>query len=45
MLQVFDQAASPTKGKEVGKLMEFLCTCIKLIQDKSVAQELQDLIK
>jgi hypothetical protein len=25
--------------------MEFLCTCVKLIQDKSVVQELQDLIK
>ena len=25
--------------------MEFLCTCVKMIQDKSVVQELQDLIK
>jgi hypothetical protein len=25
--------------------MEFLCTCVKLIQDKSVVQELQNLIK
>jgi hypothetical protein len=25
--------------------MEFLYTCVKLIQDKGVVQELQDLIK
>jgi hypothetical protein len=45
MPQVFDPSASPTEGKEVRKLMEFLHTCVKLIQDKCTAQELQDLIK
>jgi hypothetical protein len=45
MPHAFDQSASPTKEKEVIKLMEFLCTCVKLIQDKSVVQELQDLVK
>jgi hypothetical protein len=25
--------------------MEFVCTCVKMIQDKGVVQELQDLIK
>jgi hypothetical protein len=45
MPQAFDPSASPTEGKEVSKLMEFLCTCVKLIQDKGVVQELQDLIK
>ena len=45
MPQVFDPSASPTKGKEVSKLMEFLHTYVKLIQDKGVLQELQDLIK
>jgi hypothetical protein len=32
-------------GKEVSKLIEFLYTCIKLIQDVNVVQELQNLIK
>jgi hypothetical protein len=41
----FDQSASPKEGKEVRKLMEFLYTCIKLIQDESVVQELQNLIR
>jgi hypothetical protein len=36
MTQAFDPSASPTEGKEVNKLMEFLCTCVKLIQDKGV---------
>jgi uncharacterized protein YqgV (UPF0045/DUF77 family) len=45
MPQVFDPYASPIEGKEVSKLMEFLYTCVKLIQDKGVVQELQDLIK
>jgi hypothetical protein len=45
MPQAFDPSASPTEGKEVRKLMEFLHTCVKLIQDKGVVQELQDLIK
>jgi hypothetical protein len=42
---VFDPSTSPTEGKEVRKLMEFLCTCVKMIQDKGIVQELQDLIK
>jgi hypothetical protein len=41
----FDQSASPKEGKEVSKLMEFLYTCIKLIQDESIVQELQNLIR
>jgi hypothetical protein len=45
MPQAFDQSASPIEGNEVSKLMEFSCTCVKLIQDKSDVQELQDLIK
>jgi hypothetical protein len=45
MPQAFDPFASPTEGKEVSKLMEFLYTCVKLIQDKGTVQELQDLIK
>jgi hypothetical protein len=45
MPQAFDPSASPTERKEVRKLMECLCTCVKLIQDKSDVQELQDLIK
>jgi hypothetical protein len=45
MPYAFDPSASPTEWKEVSKLMEFLHTCVKLIQDKGVVQELQDLIK
>jgi hypothetical protein len=45
MPQAFDQSASPREGKEVSKLMEFLYTCIKLIQDESIVQELQSLIR
>ena len=41
----FDQSTSPKEGKQVSKLMEFLYTCIKLIQDESVVQELQNLIR
>jgi hypothetical protein len=41
----FNQSASPKEGQEVSKLMEFLYTCIKLIQDESVVQELQNLIR
>jgi urease gamma subunit len=41
----FDYSASPREGKAVSKLMEFLCTCINLIRDKRVVQELQNLIK
>jgi hypothetical protein len=45
MPQAFDQFVLPREGKEVNKLMEFLYTCIKLIQDESVVQELQNLIR
>jgi hypothetical protein len=41
----FDQSTLPKEGKEVRKLMGFLYTCIKLIQDESVVQELQKLIR
>jgi hypothetical protein len=41
----FDRSASPKEGKEVRNLMEFVYTCIKLIQDESVVQELQNLIR
>jgi hypothetical protein len=41
----FDQSTSPKEGKEVSKLIEFLYTCIKLAQDESVVQELQNLIR
>jgi hypothetical protein len=41
----FDQSASPGEGKQVSKLMEFLFTCINLIKDESVVQELQNLIR
>jgi hypothetical protein len=41
----FDQSASLGEGKEVSKLMEFLCTCINLIKDERVVQELQNLIR
>jgi hypothetical protein len=44
MPQAFDQSSSPQEGKEVTKLMEFLHTCVKLIQDKGIVQELQNLI-
>jgi len=45
MPQAFDQLTSPKEGKEVSKLMDFLYTCIKLIQDDNAIQELQSLIK
>jgi hypothetical protein len=45
MPQAFDQSVSPKGGKEVSKLIEFLYTCIKLIQDENVVQELQNLIR
>jgi hypothetical protein len=32
----FDQSASLGEGKEVRRLMEFLCTCINLIKDDSI---------
>jgi hypothetical protein len=34
----FDQSASPGEGKEVRKLMEFLCTYINLIKDEKAIQ-------
>jgi hypothetical protein len=40
MPHAFDQSTSPREGKEVSKLMDFLHTCIKLIQDESDVQEL-----
>jgi hypothetical protein len=45
MPQAFDQSTSPTEEKGASKLMEFFCTCVNLIQDKSDVQESQDLIK
>ena len=41
----FDHFSLPGEGKEVSKLMEFLYTCIKLIQDESPVEELQNLIR
>jgi hypothetical protein len=45
MPYTFDQSTSPREGKEVSKLMDFLHTCIKLIQDERTIQELQNLIR
>jgi predicted metal-dependent enzyme (double-stranded beta helix superfamily) len=45
MPQSFDWSASLREGKEVSKLMEFLYTCVKLIQDESAIQEIQNLIR
>jgi hypothetical protein len=45
MPEAFDQSTFPKGGKEVSKLIEFLYTCIKLIQDENVVQELQNLIR
>jgi hypothetical protein len=45
MPPIFNQSASPREGKEVSKLMEFLYTCIKLIQDENTGRELKNLIK
>jgi hypothetical protein len=41
----FDQSSLPYEGQEVSKMMEFIYTCIKLIQDESIVQELQNLIR
>jgi hypothetical protein len=41
----FDQYSSLEEGKEVSKLMEFLCTCINLIKDEIIVQEIQNLIR
>jgi hypothetical protein len=45
MPQGFDQSASPKEGKEVSKLIEFLYTCLKLIHNENVVQELHNLIR
>jgi hypothetical protein len=45
MPQAFDQSTLPREGKDVSKLMEFLYTCTKLIQDESIVQEQQNLIR
>jgi hypothetical protein len=45
MPQAFDQSGLERERKEVSKLMEFIYTCIKFIQDESVVQELQNLIR
>jgi hypothetical protein len=41
----FDQSALPGEGKGVINLMEFLHTCINLVQDESIVHELQNLIR
>jgi hypothetical protein len=41
----FDQSASLREGKEVRRLMELLFTCINLIKDESIVQEIRNLIK
>jgi hypothetical protein len=41
----FDQSDSPREGKEVSKLMEFLCAYINLIKYESIVQELENLIR
>jgi hypothetical protein len=45
MPPAFDQSAIAKQGKEVRKLMDFLYTCINLIKDERVVQELQHLIR
>jgi hypothetical protein len=41
----FDLSTSPKQGQEVSNLMDFLHTCIKLIEDESIVQEIQNLIR
>jgi hypothetical protein len=41
----FNQSASPKEGKEIRNIVEFLYTCMKLIQDESDVQEIQSLIR
>jgi hypothetical protein len=41
----FDHSSSPKEAKEVINLVEFLYTCINLIQDENIVQELQNLIR
>jgi hypothetical protein len=43
MPHAFDQTSSPREGKEVSKIMDFLYTCIQLIQDENDVQDLQNL--
>ena len=45
MPPTFDQSAPSRQGKEVSKLMDFLYTCINLIKDEKVVQELQHLVR
>jgi hypothetical protein len=45
MPQAFDQSAAHKEGKEESTLIDFLYTCLKLIQDEKVVQELQNLIR
>jgi len=45
MPQTFDQSALDGQGREVRKLMDFLYTCINLIKDEKVVQELQHLVR
>jgi hypothetical protein len=45
MSPTFDQSAIARQGKEVSKLMDFLYTCINLIKDEKVVQELQHLVR
>lgn len=45
MPQAFDHSVSLKEGKEVSKLMDFLYTCIKLIQDENDVKKIQNLIR
>jgi hypothetical protein len=45
MPPTFDHSVLPRQGKEVSKLVDFLYTCINLIKDERVVQELQHLIR
>jgi hypothetical protein len=45
MPPTFDQSSLDRQGKEVSKLMDFLYTCINLIKDEKVVQEIQHLLK
>jgi hypothetical protein len=45
MPQEFDQTVVHKEGKEENTLIDFLYTCLKLIQDEKIVQELQNLIR
>jgi hypothetical protein len=45
MPPAFDHSVPLRQGKEVSKLMDFLYTCINLIKDERVVQEIQHLIR